>query len=88
MATKLPQYNLRKLPTVIIDFILSVLQNERKVQLKLNPVTFLGVLLEKEILTLPQLASTFCSEPTNCVARFEVYLQFPGIISNLNSMKY
>jgi hypothetical protein len=38
--------------------------------------TFCGVLLENEILTLPQVFRTLCSDPTNCLARSAPYLQF------------
>jgi hypothetical protein len=39
--------------------------------------TFSGVLLEKDILMLPQLQRTFCSIVANCFARSAPYGQFP-----------
>lgn len=42
--------------------------------------TFSGVLLEKDILTLPQLTRTLWRDATNCLARSTPYLQKPTSI--------
>lgn len=39
--------------------------------------TFSGVLLEKDILTLPQLVRALCSDALSCFARSLLYLQYP-----------
>jgi hypothetical protein len=48
--------------------------------------TFSGVLLEKDILTLPQLQSTFCSIPAKFFARSLPYGQFPR--ENIKDIQY
>ncbi|WVZ03889.1 hypothetical protein V8G54_024695 [Vigna mungo] len=46
--------------------------------------TFCGVLSEKDILTLPQLARTLSKETANCLARSTPYRQFPKSIVDIS----
>ena len=78
MCTELFQYEIRHLQKIVTEikckhFVKKIWTAKGRI----NP-TFCGVLLENEILTLPHVFRTLCSEFTSCLARSTSYLQFPN----------